>query len=145
MTGARSLREPVYLQFSIIGDICIMYPRVDYEMTEAQLKAILEACKRVPAMMIGGFAPSSPQENANRAWATLGKEMGFDPMTVQPIAGKGNRFFSAVPSETEDQRKDRVAQEKIAADLARIQKIDQQIADLEREKAAIQSGGYYPS
>ena len=68
-----------------------MYPRVNYEMTEEDLKAILDACKPVPCMMIGAYAPASPQENANRAWSSLGKKMGFDPMTVQPIQGKGQR------------------------------------------------------
>jgi hypothetical protein len=88
-----------------------MYPRTNYEMSEADLEAILDACKSVPVMKIGNYTPSSPQENANRAWGELGEKMGFDHMTVQPIPGKGNRFFSAVPSETEEARTERVARE----------------------------------
>lgn len=88
-----------------------MYPRTNYEMTEADLEAILAACKPVVAIMVGGYAPSSQQENANNAWAALGKKMGFDHMTVQPIPGKGNRFFTAVPSETEEARNERLERE----------------------------------
>jgi hypothetical protein len=37
---------------------------------------------------------ATPQENANRAWAALGDEMGFDYLTVQPSA-RGDRHFTA--------------------------------------------------
>ena len=77
-----------------------MYPRTKYEMTATDLAELLEACKSVP-VMIGKFALASPQENANRAWATLGKKMGFESLTVEPINGKGQRCFTAIPSETE--------------------------------------------
>lgn len=81
-----------------------MYPRTNYEMTEDDLKELLDACKPTPVIMIGNYVPASPQENANRAWARLGEKMGFDSDTVRPIPGKGNRFFAAVPSETEIQK-----------------------------------------
>ena len=69
--------------------------RKEYEMTQEQLSKVLEACKPVPYILgTGGVEPASPQENANRAWAVLGKEMGFDPMSVRPN-GKGDRFFTA--------------------------------------------------
>ncbi len=68
--------------------------RKEYEMTQAQLDAILDACKPVPYMVFGGMEPRSPQENANDAWKALGDELGFDHMTVQPN-GKGDRFFTA--------------------------------------------------
>ena len=80
-----------------------MYPRTNYEMTEADLKKILDACKPVPTIMLQCGKPSSPQENANRAWAELGERMGFDAMTVQLIEGKSHRFFTAVPTENESQ------------------------------------------
>lgn len=70
--------------------------RQEYEMTEQDFATILEACKPVPYIVIGGVMPRSPQENANDAWAELGKRMNFDAMTVQPVAGKENRFFTAV-------------------------------------------------
>ena len=69
--------------------------RKEFEMTENQLKELMEACKPVPYMIIGDVMPSSPQENANRAWEKLGSEMGFNGMTVQPVQGKGVAYFTA--------------------------------------------------
>lgn len=114
-----------------------MYPRTNYEMSEADLETLLEACKSVPAMMIGGTLPSSPQENANRAWAALGAKMGFDHMTVQPIYGKGQRFFFAVPSENEAQRDERIAREAEAARVAEIDRLETEIADCQKRLAAL--------
>ena len=83
-----------------------MNPRINYEMTQDNLNKLMEACEPTPYIVVGGREPTSPQENANMAWACLGKEMGFDSMTVNP-SNKGNRFFSAVPSETEVQKQER--------------------------------------
>ena len=66
----------------------------EYEMTDEELNEILDACKPVRYMVIGGYQPSSPQENANRAWAELGRKRGFDYLTVTP-SKKGERFFFA--------------------------------------------------
>ena len=55
-----------------------MNPRVSYEMTQEDLDTIMNACKRTPCMMIGGSTGPSPQENANNAWASLGKKMGLN-------------------------------------------------------------------
>lgn len=109
-----------------------MYPRTNYEMTQDQLDKILEACKPVQAIMIGHYAPSSPQENANNVWACLGKEMGFDHMTVQPIIGKGARFFSAVPSETDEVRGEREEREAAAARSYKITQIKNDIVNLQK-------------
>jgi len=70
--------------------------RRDFEMSEAQREKLLDACKPVPVMFLTGGMPmfDSPQANANRAWAALGVEMGFEPMSVRPT-DKGIRFFSA--------------------------------------------------
>jgi hypothetical protein len=73
--------------------------RTNYEMAEADLQKILDACKPVPMIALQCGEPSSPQENANRAWQALGQKMGFDYLTVEPIAGQGNRFFTAMPLE----------------------------------------------
>ncbi|WP_089177182.1 hypothetical protein [Bosea sp. AS-1] len=70
--------------------------RRDYEMTEADLKGLLDAMKPVPYIIVGGMRPASQQENANAAWEALGNRMGFEHMTVRPN-GKGDRFFSAEP------------------------------------------------
>ena len=68
--------------------------RTEFEMTQEQLDKILDACKPVMMIALQCGTPTSPQENANRAWEALGKEIGFDYMTVEP-SGKGNRFFTA--------------------------------------------------
>jgi hypothetical protein len=106
-----------------------MYPRVNYEMTEEDKRALLEACKSVPYLVVGGCAPSSPQENANRAWQRLGEKMGFNYMTVKPIQGKGVRFFSAVPSETAAQKESRLALEAEEGRQADIRKLQREIAE----------------
>lgn len=67
----------------------------EYEMTEAQEAALLEACKPVPYLVAGGMEPRSPRDNAIDAWRALGKEMGFVWDTAEPIPGKGRRFFTA--------------------------------------------------
>ena len=84
-----------------------MNPQIEYEMTQEQLDAIKTACKPVAYMMIGGTVPRSQQEKANGAWASLGKQMGFDGTTAMP-SKKGARFFTAVPSETEPQKQERL-------------------------------------
>jgi hypothetical protein len=113
-----------------------MNPRVEYEMTEADLKRLLEACKPTIVMQIGSYSPPTPQDNANHAWDLLGSEMGFDSLTVRPIEGKGLRFFTAVPSETGAQRSERVARESEAKRLASIAEHKEAIA---KHEAALRS------
>ncbi len=71
--------------------------RREYELTDEQHAKLLDACKPTPAMWGRGGMPmfKSPQENANAAWADIGREMGFDSMTVRPVAGKSSRYFTA--------------------------------------------------
>jgi hypothetical protein len=94
------------------------YPRVNYEMSVEDENELLDACRPVPYIIVGGMAPRSPQENANDAWRRLGDKMGFDYMTVRP--GKTNRDFSALPTETDEQRKTREAREADAKKIADI-------------------------
>lgn len=107
-----------------------IYPRTNYEMTEADLAKILDACKPTIVMKIGNSTDSSPQENANRAWQQLGEKMGFDYMTVQPAPG-GDRFFTAIPSETLEQRCEREAREAEVALRAKIERLKAEIAERE--------------
>ena len=51
--------------------------RKEYEMTAEQEANLLEACRPVPYMVIGGVVPRSPQKNANDAWCALGREIGL--------------------------------------------------------------------
>lgn len=69
--------------------------RQTYTMTQEQYDTLLEAMKPVPYMIVGGMAPPSQQENANRAWEKLGKELGFQYMTVRP--GGSKLEFTAEP------------------------------------------------
>ena len=68
----------------------------EYEMTEEELKELMDAGKPVPYLVFGGIPPASPYENAMRAWDALATKKGFRPMTVESC-GKGNRFFLAEP------------------------------------------------
>ncbi len=68
-----------------------------YTMTDEQHESLLVACKPVPLIMLQCGTPTSPQENVNSAWKALGEEMGFDHMTVQPVAGQPQTVFTAEP------------------------------------------------
>jgi hypothetical protein len=68
--------------------------RKNYEMSKEDLETLLNAMKPTPMVMLQCGQPSSPQENANKAWVELGRKMHFDGMTVRPT-GQGDRFFSA--------------------------------------------------
>lgn len=76
----------------------------EFEMSEEDLATLMDACKPTPAMWGSGGVPlfSTPQENANNAWARLGEKLGFRSMTVRPISGKDQRFFIAEPQEKKE-------------------------------------------
>lgn len=76
-----------------------MSNRKVFEMSEAQHAKLLDACKPVPYMVMAGVEPRSPYENACDAWRALGREMGFDWESVLPVPAKGERWFSAVPTD----------------------------------------------
>lgn len=68
----------------------------EFEMTEADYAALLEACEPVPYLVANGVGPSSPRERVMAVWCELGERMGFDYETAAP-SGKGQRVFLAVP------------------------------------------------
>ena len=74
--------------------------RQRYEMTDAQFQRILAACRPRPLMYLSGGMPMGPsvQESANDAWEALGRELGFQFMTVRP-SPEGDRVFTAEPEE----------------------------------------------
>ena|SRR3990167_2720969 len=106
-----------------------MYPRTKYEMSEIDFAELMTACKPTPVMMIGGSAGLSSQENANRAWKRLGERMRFDYMTVLPIHGKGARFFSAVPLESDEACQERLEKEKKERVRDEVEKLRAEIAE----------------
>ena len=114
-----------------------MYPRTNYEMTEADLEALLRAMEPVPLIMLNLGTPRSQQESANDAWSELGKRMGFDHMTVRPINGKGSRFFTAVPNETPTQLAERTGREVEEARQAEIVTVTRDIATLQERLATL--------
>ena len=71
--------------------------RKEFQITDEQLSELKKASQPTPVMYLSGGVPmfDSPQENANRAWKKLGAELGFDYLTVRPIAGKSQHFFTA--------------------------------------------------
>ena len=81
-----------------------MSERKEFEMSDADIAELLDAMKPEPVMFLSGGVPmfTSQQERANRAWALLGKRMGFKPMTVRPC-GKGKKFFTAEPEEKQNE------------------------------------------
>lgn len=72
--------------------------RREYEMTEEQLERLLQASRPMPYIIVGGRAPLSAQEVANMTWRSLGDELGFEYMTVEPVPGKSQHFFTAEPT-----------------------------------------------
>ena len=71
----------------------------EFRLSDTQYNELMIACRPVPYMIIGGFAPRSRQENANAAWQALGKQMNFKWDTVEPVPGKSEFFFMAEPKE----------------------------------------------
>ena len=112
-----------------------MYPRTEYEMSKEDLKQLLKACKSTPVISFDGknSMGGDPQSNANAAWQSLGTKMGFDYMTVKPILGKDNHFFTAVPSETLSQREERENKETEEKKTKRVKELKKEIEDREKE------------
>ena len=67
----------------------------EYKMTDEQRDIILDACRPVPLIAINCGMPPSQQSLANSAWQRLGKELGFEYMTVRPVSGKSDYYFTA--------------------------------------------------
>ena len=117
-----------------------MYPRTKYEMTETDLQELMDACRATPCILVGDVnLGSSAQENANVAWRKLGEKMGFDSDTVRPIDGLGNRFFTAIPSETPMQRRERELNEALEENKKTQERLKEEIAAKEQELADIQT------
>jgi hypothetical protein len=75
--------------------------RKEYEMTEEDLKELLESCKSDPVIYGSGGVPlfQTQQEKANAAWEKLADKYNFKWDSVMPVSGKGNRFFTAIPND----------------------------------------------
>ena len=113
-----------------------MYPRTNYEMTEEDLKTLLASMQAEPMIMLNIGGARSQQDRANDAWESLGRKMGFDHMTVQPT-GKGNRFFTAIPSETELHRKERLEREAEEKRKQEITELSSKIEELQTRRESL--------
>ncbi len=71
----------------------------EFQLTDEQLKNIIESGKPVMYLVANGSEPVSPQESANRAWQSLANEMGFVWDSVEGVKGKSNNYFLATPVE----------------------------------------------
>lgn len=103
---------------------------------------LMASMKPTPVMMIGGYMGASQQDNANAAWKRLGEKMGFDWDTVQPNS-KGYRFFSAVPSETDIHRAERLTRETNEKRALELAQIKETIAALTKRQSELE--GNVPS
>lgn len=71
--------------------------RKEYELTKAEMDELLSYMKPTPMIALHCGPVLSTQEMVNMAWIKLGNERGFDGMTVKPVPGKSEFFFTAVP------------------------------------------------
>jgi hypothetical protein len=61
----------------------------EFMLSQKQMKFIMKACEPRP----GWTEPSA--DLVNEAWDLVGKHMGFDGRTCEPIVGKDERYFRA--------------------------------------------------
>lgn len=73
--------------------------RLEYKLTDGDLQDLYEVCKPIPYLVVGGREPTRPEVRINRIWERLGRELGFDWRTVEPVDGKGNEYFTAIKIE----------------------------------------------
>lgn len=62
--------------------------RREFQLDKDRLAFIIKACE--PPLNGETFT-----ERVNGAWDVLGKHMGFDGRTCEPVSGKGMEFFTA--------------------------------------------------
>lgn len=86
------------------GTLKGLFMRREFKMSTEQYARLIEACRPVPYMIVGGFPPMSAQDNANAAWHALGREIGFDGNTANPINGKSSLCFTAEKVELDHDR-----------------------------------------
>ena len=74
----------------------------EFTMTQEQFDIIIDACKLVPMIMLQCGEPRNQQENANSAWQSLGKELGFKWDTVHPNRLDQKKFTAEIIEEDYD-------------------------------------------
>lgn len=69
---------------------------ITFTITEEEMQMVLDASKPVPYMVLGGMEPSSPRENANRAWQAIGRTYGVEWDSIRPV-DEAARIMSGTP------------------------------------------------
>ena len=104
--------------------------RYQYQMSEADIGELLKATVAWP-----GLPGGSTAEAVKSAWKAIGSKMGFDPSTVIPTREFGNRFFSAIPIETEEQQtRKKERQDRIHNLKQEIEALSTELGILEEDK-----------
>jgi hypothetical protein len=79
-------------------------PKLEYEMTPEQFQRFKDACN--PVLKLVGLntlaaKAMNPVERATVFWVSLGRELGFDPETMEPLPASRNKhlgWFMAHPA-----------------------------------------------
>jgi hypothetical protein len=65
-----------------------------YRLSEEQYDKLMEACKPVPYLVVGGYAPVSLQERANTAWQQVAADFKVKWDTIKPAGSDDHDFFA---------------------------------------------------
>ena len=104
--------------------------RYYYKMSEDDVGELLKATVEWP-----GLPGGSTADAVKLAWAAIGRKMGFDPSTVIPNREVGNRFFSAILIETEEQKtRKKERQDRIYKLKQEIEALSTELGILEEDK-----------
>ena len=67
--------------------------KAEFKLTEEEINRFKNINRTY--MVVGGFEPQSPQEQANQIWKDLAQKHGFAWDSVEPSPGKGQEYFVA--------------------------------------------------
>ena len=73
--------------------------RKQFEMSKEDHEELIKNCQPVTCIVVGGVLPQTPQQNANAAWKSLAKKLGFVWDTVKPVSGISELVFTAEAKE----------------------------------------------
>jgi len=73
-----------------------------YTMTDSEYTELMEACKPVPYLIVGGRKPSSPRENAMHVWAKIAARVGCDCNSIAPANTGNNHDFMGEPLQKQE-------------------------------------------
>lgn len=74
--------------------------QTDYD----ELLRVINDARNTPLIMLQTGMPRSPQQAANDAWCALGRRMGFEGMSVQPVSGSILSFTAEEKAKEEESK-----------------------------------------